>query len=278
MCNAHKIFFVLFSALCLPFMAMADAQDEYLSKIDSAEVYIGKAQWDRAEVFIKEALQVNPADPNNSLLLSNLATVQRYQNKLAEALGNYTKALAITPHAVTLLSNRANLYMDMDSIDAACRDYEAIISLDHNDLESRYYHGMIAIDRGNMDVAKKDFDEIVKISPKSPLGIEGMAMWNKASGNYQEAALLYNQLIDKDKNVTYLSNRAECYLKLKRLNDASDDIREALEMAPDDAFLYILRARLSKARFVESDKKRDIALAIKYGMSKRMAEQLANQE
>ena len=55
---------------------------------------------------------------------------------------------------------------------------------------------------------------------------------------------------------------------LKRLNDAEDDIRAALEMAPDDAYLYLLRAKLNKLRFERDEMQRDIDTAVALGLSR----------
>ena len=61
---------------------------------------------------------------------------------------------------------------------------------------------------------------------------------------------------------------ARLYGQLKRLNDAEDDIRAALEMAPDDAYLYLLRAKLNKLRFERDEMQRDIDTAVALGLSR----------
>ena len=84
------------------------------------------------------ALKQEPANNNNSLLISNLATVQRYQRKYGEALKNYDVALAMTPKAVTLLKNRASLYLELDSLSRAYMDYEKVILLDVDDIDIKF--------------------------------------------------------------------------------------------------------------------------------------------
>ena len=73
----------------------ADAQSLYISYIDSADVNIRAKNWLQAERFLLLALKQEPANNNNSLLISNLATVQRYQRKYGEALKNYDVALSL---------------------------------------------------------------------------------------------------------------------------------------------------------------------------------------
>lgn len=246
----------------------------YMALVDSADYYIGKEDWHNAEKEILNALRKEPANHNNSLLLSNLATIQRYQKRNGEALNNYTLALYMTPNAVTLLKNRASLYLELDSVNAAYADYEKIIKLDDTDVESRYYHGMIALEFGDMVTSKADFDAILKTKSKSTQGKEGLALWNKINGNYDDALILYNQLIkDCGSTLPLLTNRAECFLSKKNFPEATNDINEALKLNPTEGYLYLLKARLNKLRFQNDEAKINAELAVKYGINKKTAEE-----
>lgn len=269
--------FIIALIALLTNVSTAWAEVDYYEFIDSAENCIKEKRWDRAETFLKRILTTFPDDNNNSLIISNLATVQRYQGKYTEAIKNYSYAINMTPNAVTLLKNRASLYLDLDSIDDARRDYERILLIDENDEESRYYHGILSIRLDDMDAAKKDFDYILFYNPASGLGREGLALWYKKRADYIEAIKYYSEIIKQRPSAILLSNRAECYLAVKRLNDATEDIRKAIEMTPDDGYLYLLRAKLNKARFNSEDVERDLKLAEKYGINRKWAEQFLNE-
>ena len=73
------------------------AQSLYYNYIDTAEVKIKAQNWLQAERYILLALKTEPANKNNSLLISNLATVQRNQKKYIEAIRNNTIVLGIGP-------------------------------------------------------------------------------------------------------------------------------------------------------------------------------------
>ena len=239
---------------------------DYYELVDSAELCIQEKEWERAEVFIKEALRVQPDNFNNSLLLSNLATVQRYQGRNEDALKNYSIALFMTPNAVTLLKNRASLYLDMDSIEKAYSDYGRVLELDDMDIEALYNHGVLALEKKEMEASKDDFEKIKRISHNSYFAYNGLAMWNKANGNYPTAINLYGTIIKERPSVNALANRAECLLELKQLNNADKDIKDALAMEPTNGFLYLLRAKLNKLRFESDAVQRDINLAKQYGV------------
>jgi tetratricopeptide (TPR) repeat protein len=202
------------------------------------------------------------------LILSNIATLQRYQGKLVDAVKNYSLALDMTPHAVTLLLNRAALYVEMDSVERAIDDYERVCELDLYNTEARYSLGVLAMEQGDNRRAEDLFNEIKRINPNSGLYHEGMGLLHKRQGHYSRAAELFTQVIKVQPSAQLLGNRADCYLVMKRLNDAEADIRSALEMNPDDPYLYLLRAKLNKLRFQREDMARDIDTAVALGLSR----------
>ena len=261
-----------------PYLADLDTETPYFQYIDSAQTYIYSHDWPEAEQWLIKALKTEPDNPNNSLLLSNIATLQRYQGRLTDAVKNYTLALDLTPHAVTLLLNRAALYVEMDSVQRAVDDYERVCELDMYDTEARYSLGVLAMERGDNKRAEDLFNEIKRINPNSGLYHEGMGLLHKRNGNHARAAELFTQVIKVQPSAQLLGNRADCYLVLKRLNDAEDDIRTALEMDPDDPYLYLLRAKLNKLRFQRDDMQRDIDIAVSLGLSRDYINQALNEE
>lgn len=258
----------------IDYSIVIDTTTLYFALIDSAQHHINLKQWAVAERFLLDAIKAEPGNPSNSLLLSNLATMQRRQGKLAEAIKNYSMAIDLTPNAVTLLHNRAALYTVVDSIARAQADYERIMELDPADVESRYNHGMIALNLGDRKTAEKDFNNILSINPNSGMGKQGQGYLNKHAGNYDKAAECFSEVIKVRPTSTLLANRADCYLATKRLNDASLDIANALELDPDDPYIYVLRAKLNKLRFNRSDMERDIKLAVAHGLDEKEVKQL----
>ncbi len=259
-----------------PYLADIDTESPYFQYIDSAQTYIYSHDWPKAEQWLTKAFLIDPDNPGNSMVLSNIATLQRYQGRLAEAVKNYSLALDMTPHAVTLLLNRAALYVEMDSVQRAIDDFERVCELDMYDTEARYSLGVLAMERGDNKRAEDLFNEIKRINPNSGLYHEGMGLLHKRNGNFSRAAELFTQVIKVQPSAQLLGNRADCYLAMKRLNDAEDDIRTALEMTPDDPYLYVLRAKLNKLRFQREDMARDIDTAVSLGLSRDYINQALN--
>ena len=243
-----------------------DTTTIYYTYLDSAQIYIDKSDWSKAEGFLRQAIKSEPGNPNNSLLISNIATIQRFQGKLEEAIKNYSLAIDMTPNAITLLTNRASLYIEANKIDLAIADYQKILTIEPDNEEARYNVGMLYLEKNDYKEADKQFEEILRYHPKSILSSEGKAFLYKAAGNYAKAASHFTEVIKVSPSASLLANRADCYLMLNKLSDAADDINGAIQITPDDGYLYVLRAKLKKMRYENEESKKDIQLAIDHGV------------
>ena len=64
------------------------ASEHYMEYVDSADTYINNKEWAKAEEFILKAWHDEAGNYNNSLLVSNLATIQRIEGRNDEAVNN----------------------------------------------------------------------------------------------------------------------------------------------------------------------------------------------
>ena len=157
-------------ALFLSFVLVVSASaDTYYQWVDSADIYIDAGEWEKAEAALQNALRLEPANAQNSLLLSNLGTVQRYCGKYQEALDTYSMALFMTPRSTTLLRNRAALYAEMDSLELACADYSHLIILDDSDEDALYNRALIYMQQGDTTACRKDLEYMLRNNPNSSL-------------------------------------------------------------------------------------------------------------
>lgn len=243
-----------------------DTTSAYNALLDSVQQATDAQLWSRAEQFIKQMVALDPTNVNNSLLLSNLGTVQRMQGKFDDALRSYNMALDMTPNAVAILTNRGVLHIQRGELDAADADLQRVVERDAQNEEALFWLAFIAMNRGQADVATSRLDEILAFNPRSVQALEGKALLAKATGDYTNALSLYTQLLETAQDADYYANRADCALMLRNLSQASEDIQSALNINPDDGYLYLLRAKLNKMRFNFDDMDRDIKLAEQHGV------------
>ena len=140
-------FLYLFSGLLL-FCATGFAQS-YEDFIQKSYDHVDKNELSVAEECLKSALRLEPANPLNYALLTNLGTIQRRQGKLDEALISYSSALSGHSNDVTILENRASLYTELGEAEKAITDYNTLLFSEPNHPESLYCRGLLYVQTKN---------------------------------------------------------------------------------------------------------------------------------
>lgn len=263
---------LLLIILCLS--ATSASAIDYYERVDSADIYISRQRWEDAERTLKDALRLEPGNILNSMLLSNLGYVQHSQGKLDEAIESYNIGLAMTPNSLILKKHRANAYIDAGMTDEAYKDLADGIKIDPNDIECRNKHGFIALAKGELDVAKADFETILKNDASTTDGLLGMTIWADYSGDYPTAIDYITQLIDNEHRAENYFTRALLYVKTNNLPAADDDVREGLKIDNRYGDLYLLRAYLHKLRYRNEEAEIDKKLAIEYNADAQLIQQL----
>jgi len=227
----------------------ASDSTRYISLIDSCFTAGNRGDYARAEVFLSEALRLNPPSALQPMLLNNLGGLQLLQGKEDAALLSFSSALSKDPHEATTRFNRAKLFVRRKEYKAALTDFALLIS-DHpkNELY-RYQRAMLYLLTKEYDQAEGDLKSIIEHNEASLKARIGYALLETMRGNYPEAERIYAYLTDKlPKNAEVLEGRARMYLARGMKGFAQRDINQAFELlggkAP--ATLYRLRAELNE--------------------------------
>ena len=231
--------------VCLYIVAMlaccqlsAQTYDELITRAMNA---VERDSLYQAEAWFKKALQKEPANMRNALLFSNLGTIQRRMGKNKEALESYSLALNLTPYSVTMLLNRASLYLDMDYLDKAYMDYCNVIDLDAKNKEALQFRAYIYMRRRQYQDARNDYQSLLEVVPGDKTARIGMAMVNQKLQRYRESLEEFNRLIvDYPKDVSLLKARAELEVETNNLELALLDLESAAKLAPNDAEIYVM--------------------------------------
>ena len=149
---------LVFSCTSLP----AQSYDELIGQAMDA---VEKDSLSQAESLFKKALKLEPGNMRNALLFSNLGTIQRRLGKEKEALESYSLALNITPYSVTMLLNRASLYLELDMLDKAYVDYCQTIDLDAKNKEALQFRAYIYMRRRQYPEARMDYQRLLEEEP-----------------------------------------------------------------------------------------------------------------
>lgn len=247
---------------------------EYIDIVGRADTAIAEQRWDDAETLLVSAMRMEPSNPTNVLLMSNLGMVRLYAGRDSLALDILNHAHAIAPGSVTILSNRAKVLRAIGRDKEAYADYELILQLDSAAIEPRFMHGMMAMYGGDVETAESDFKMLERLAPDDDYTAIGLASLYSATGRPFEAIIQYTKLLNRSKEIEYYSGRAAMYLLTDQLGEAASDIAEGLAINPNDAELYLYRAYLNKLRYSNADAQADLKRAIELGVDPQRAEML----
>lgn len=270
-----KYTFILFCSVTLFCFTCKASPDEtpYVKMMGAADSAIAKGDWELAEKYLRNAMRMEPANPANLLLLSNLGMVQFYQGQDSLALSTLTDACNIAPRTVPVLANRATVYEALDKHEEALGDCNRILAIDTANVRARAMRINYNIRKGNTDSAEADLDTLLLYSPDNHIALILAGNIYASTGRYAEAISPLSKVIEKDPQAEYYAVRALCRLMTGNLNDASTDIAEGLRLNPSEGELYLYRAVLNKMRYRNDDAKSDAKRAEKLGVSQERVRQ-----
>ena len=268
----YSYIIILFLGLiCSVTKVNAQRHDAYISLMAQADSAIAAEEWGSAERNLLEALRLEPANPSNVILMSNLGMVRFYQGDDSLAVATLNDAHAMAPNAVVVLSNRASVFAALGEYDKAYDDWGRILEIDSLHTTSRYLHAMEALRRGAVGDADRDVEMLRRYAPDDHRTDLAVGTFYTATGRYSEAIPALNHAIEAAPSPELYTSRALCRIMNNELNEASEDIAAGLELDPSDAELYLYRGLLNKLRYRNDDARRDALRAVELGMDPNRA-------
>ena len=276
----HKLISILlvigaYSVISLPAFAQNDSISTYDGWITASFDALDEDNNQRAEQCLKNAMRLEPANPQNGLLFVNLGTIQRRLGKLQDAEISYTCAISLLDENTVAYSTRASLYAEIEQYQKAIDDYSVVISRNPEDEDALYERALCRLMNNDTIGARLDLETIDKFNPKSAKSRLGMAMVYKAMGENAMAVELYDALIKANpKSWSLLRDRAEVYFCSTRLGAAMRDIDKSIQMNGRDPLSYFLRAKIRWAKGDREYARRDLNRAIELGLPQSAAADL----
>jgi tetratricopeptide (TPR) repeat protein len=237
------------------------------------------ADTDLADVltlFVNDS-RISPDDLETTLLLR--ANVYRDSQRLMEAIGDYTKVLAVNPSRPEAWSGRGEAHRLHEDWELAVRDFSRALAINERDawsLGSRGQahaaadrpeealadlSGAIAmapdldwalLDRGRllagidrMPEALADFDRALELDPDDGWTLMQRASAYVTQNRHTEALADYTRAIELDEIFdSALLKRAELYLKTDEYEQAMADYDRAIEIDEENDWAHTERASL----------------------------------
>ena len=266
---------LIFLVVCLLAGGMPVFSQTYQELCDRAITYTEQDSLPQAEEYIRQALKLEPANPHNALLFSNLGTIQRRQRQYEQALESYNFALNIAPRAVPILLNRAAVYMELGRNNLAQADYSLVLDLEKNNEEALLMRAYIYMQQREYKMAKADYERLLKVNPASYNGRLGLATLEQKEGKYEEALSVLNNMIATTGETSQLSSsqyamlyvaRAGVEKDLNHMDMALVDFEEAIRLDSSQPEIYLMRGEIYLAQKKKDLAKRDFEKAVSLGV------------
>ena len=155
-----KSFLIL---LFLGFLIPVSAQRTYHQLSEEALTAIENDSLQKAEYLLKEAMKLEPANPTNAMLFANLGWVQKQLGQPEKAVDSYTYALNMAPNTLSILLDRAALYMELGMTDQARYDYNRVIEEHPNNEEALFMRAYLNTIRREYRQARTDYQHLLSI-------------------------------------------------------------------------------------------------------------------
>ncbi len=264
---------ILLCAILAPlFLLRADELPQaYFDLMGKADDAIAANRLDEAESALIEALNIQPGNPLNAMLLSNLGMVRFSMGRDSMALENLNAAHAMAPASQTILRNRVKVLTAMHLYDRALEDCELLIDADSLAVEPLFTRVMISLEQSGPQGAERFIEPLRQAAPDSYEANYASGRIAEATSELSDARRFYTAAIKALPTADAYNHRAICNIYTGQLGEAADDIALGLEIDPDHADLYVARALLNRLRYRDDDARADIKRAIALGTDPTLA-------
>ncbi|QDU30832.1 lipoprotein NlpI [Anatilimnocola aggregata] len=119
-----------------------------------AEMLASLNQFDLAEQDCRAALKL---DPRSDQAYNSLGVIAFIRGENAQAMEYFDEAIRLFPRAETYLRNRGNLFVRLEQLSAARRDYNAALAVRPSDTESHFLLALLDYKEGRLQSAAVGF-------------------------------------------------------------------------------------------------------------------------
>ncbi|KAA6346679.1 Lipopolysaccharide assembly protein B [termite gut metagenome] len=253
-----KILLITLVLLSLPIAA----QTTYEQLSAQALQCVEKDSLEQAEELYRQVLKLDPANPHNALIFSNIGTLQRRMQRPSEAIESYTYALNIAPYSVPILLNRATVCMEQSLSDRAYIDYCQVLDIDRANTEALLMRAYIYMTRRDYKAARMDYNRLLEIDSRHYSARLGVATLSQKEEKFRESLDILEELIVQyPAEAELYITRAEVEQDMNLPDLALTDLDRAIHLNPLSADAFVLRGRINLARNKKKPARKDFEKA-----------------
>ncbi|XP_039276433.1 RNA polymerase II-associated protein 3 isoform X2 [Nilaparvata lugens] len=232
---------------------------------EKGNAFVKQGKWDEAIAHYSKAMEYYSEDCTYS---ANRALCFLKTNRFREAEKDCTTTLSLDSKYVKAFLRRGAARMKLKKLDAARADLNTVLRLEPKNSEARRY--LVDLEKESASNAtnnesihsEEDLTEEVRRKRAEDEKEKGNACVKERK--WTEAIAHYTNAIEKhSEDCTFFANRALCYLKISRFEDAESDCSRSVSVDSSYVKAYLRRAaaRIELKKF--DDAKSDLNVVLK---------------
>ncbi len=193
--------------------------------------FIQTAYWRNSESLWNHAVV---CDPDNSLAHSDLGYAYLAEGRVADAIAEYQRALAIRPDYASAHYNLGTVWARDGRLDDAIGEFQKAVEFDPGYALARNNLGSLLAQQGRLDEAIAQFQKSLEIQPDGYEAHNNLGNVFLEQGRLDEAIQQYEIVLQtQPRNAAVHYNLGSALLRKNRLDDAVSHLLQALEIRPD---------------------------------------------
>lgn len=215
-------------------------------------------------------------DPDNAYALVGLGDLKRKTKRFKEAIYYYQRYLKVQIDNKFALAGLGDAYREMGEVDKALEVWLHYLSLYPGDYKimTRVADGFRK--KGDfeiaLEIAKKYYLMALEQNPDDPYALSGLGDICLREGNDEEALKFLEELIRTSSNALIaLTSAGYIYLKRREYKKAMDYFEKALEIDPQNSYVWHGKANCFRGIRDYSSAIKAWRIALNYGMEPRIA-------
>lgn len=186
----------------LSYQKVTDTHSNYISAyINKGYCHFQLEQYEEAQEAYKQALNINKNIPE---LHNNIGLNYHKLGRTNESITSFNLAIELNPTYVDAYINLANILIESDDIKQAQYCLREALKLDPNNLLIYQAIFKTFIASENFDDSEKYINQALEIDPKFDLAFFTKARLLSYQGNFEEAKIIYYELIARKSEYTNL--------------------------------------------------------------------------
>lgn len=169
----------------------------------------------------------------DSNTLNFLSLAYKHENDYEKAKETLKEAISLNPNDPDLWINLGTLYTDMNQIEKAFESYKKAVLLDKNNSLAWNNLGRVYAKKNMRGEATNCYDNAIKINPLDKIAIYNKAIELRKINKIDEALEMYNKAIEIDNNFAYAwFNKGICLMQAGNEIEGQKCMNKAIQIDP----------------------------------------------